>query len=144
MRLRLLVLVLMAAVCSHPLVAQQQDARAPEVLRGKITDDSAHAVIGATVMITRGPDRLTQQSLTDSSGRYSIRFAEGTGDYLVYVTAAGFKPVRRRVTRQTTEREFTADFAMERDVALLAAMSVTADKPVRASSAVNPSQLETG
>ena len=36
-----------------------------DVVRGRVTDDSARAVIGATVMITRGPDRLTQQATTD-------------------------------------------------------------------------------
>ncbi len=95
-------------------------------------------------MVTRGPDRLTQQGITDSTGHYLVSFAEGTGDYLVYVTAAGLKPVRRRVSRQTTEHEFTADFAMERDVALLAAMKVTADKPERATNVANPFQVEPG
>jgi hypothetical protein len=43
---------------------------APDVVRGRVTDDSARAVVGATVMITRGPDRLTQQAVTDSTGAY--------------------------------------------------------------------------
>ena len=46
----------------------------PDVVRGRVTDDSARAVAGATVMITRGPDRLTQQTTTDSSGAFSSRF----------------------------------------------------------------------
>src|SRR3954453_22419720 len=86
-------LLMLAAPIAH---AQS----APDVVRGRVTDDSAHAVVGATVMITRGPDRLTQQAVTDSTGAYRSRFEEGTGDYLVYVAVAGFKPVRRRVQRQ--------------------------------------------
>ena len=62
-----------------------------------MTDDSAHALAGATVMVTRGPDRLTQQTATDSSGAFSSRFEQGTGDYLVYVHATGFKPARSRL-----------------------------------------------
>ncbi|MEP6989503.1 MAG: carboxypeptidase-like regulatory domain-containing protein, partial [bacterium] len=131
---------LMLCAWLAPLAAAQQ---VPEVIRGRITDDSSHALV-ATIMVTRGPDRLTQQGASDSTGRYSVRFAEGTGDYLVYVSATGFKPSRRRVQRQATEHEFVADFALQRDVALLAAVKVTADKPVRASNSVDPATPEPG
>ncbi|MEO8621655.1 MAG: carboxypeptidase-like regulatory domain-containing protein [bacterium] len=114
-----------------------------EVIRGRITDDSSHALV-ATVMVTRGPDRLTQQAASDSAGNYSTRFEQGTGDYLVYVSATGFKPSRRRVQRQAAEHEFVVDFKMERDIALLAAVKVTADKPVRASNNVSATSPEPG
>ena len=110
----------------------------PDVVRGRVTDDSARAVIAATVMITRGPDRLTQQTTTDSTGAYSSRFEQGTGDYLVYVNATGFKAERRRVQRQGTERELVADFKLARDLAPLAAVKVTAARPERASNQVRP------
>src|SRR5687767_3273165 len=96
--------------------AGAQEASAPDVIRGRVTDDSARALI-ATVMITRGPDRLVQTDTTDSAGNYRIRFEQGTGDYLVYVTAPGFKSARRRVQRQTTETELVADFTLTSDVA---------------------------
>src|SRR5258706_10575972 len=86
----------------------------------------------------------SQQTTTDSAGRYLVRFKQGTGDYLVYVTAAGFKAARRRVTRQTNEHEFVADFSLTRDVALLDTMKVTADKAVRARNDVGPMVLEPG
>jgi hypothetical protein len=123
-------------------VAQSQSA--PDVVRGRVTDDSAHAVVGATVMITRGPDRLTQQATTDSTGSYRSRFEEGTGDYLVYVSATGFKPMRKRVQRQGDERELVADFALARDLTVLAAVKVTAARPERASNQVRPSDPEPG
>jgi hypothetical protein len=127
-------------VAVNPAAAQQTSA---EVIRGRVTDDSAHAVI-ATVMVTRGPDRLTQQAATDSSGHFRVRFEEGTGDYLVYVSAPGFKSARRRVQRQGSESELIADFVLERDVALLATMRVSAQRPVRAVNPINPPQLEPG
>ncbi|HEX7940446.1 MAG TPA: carboxypeptidase-like regulatory domain-containing protein, partial [Gemmatimonadaceae bacterium] len=117
---------------------------APDVVRGRVTDDSAHAVVGATVMITRGPDRLTQQATTDSTGAYRSRFEEGTGDYLVYVAVTGFKPVRRRVQRQGEERELVADLTLARDLTVLAAVKVTATRPERASNDVRPSDPEPG
>ncbi|HVF40300.1 MAG TPA: carboxypeptidase-like regulatory domain-containing protein [Gemmatimonadaceae bacterium] len=122
------------------VVAQQGPA---EIIRGRVTDDSARALV-ATVMVTRGPDRLTLQDTTDANGNYSIRFEQGTGDYLVYVTATGFKAARRRVQREGTETEFVANFSLTSDVAQLEAVRVSARRPVRASNNVTPTQLEPG
>jgi hypothetical protein len=139
-----LTLVLLCALTfGASVLAAQQPPAAPDLIRGRVTDDSAHAIV-TTVLVTRGPDRLTQQTTTDSAGYYRLRFDPGTGDYLVYVSAPGFKAARRRVTRETTEHELVANFSLARDLATLAAVKVTADKPVRASNSINPSQLETG
>ena len=135
-----------AAACALGCIIVRPTAAAQsvsEVIRGRITDDSSRG-LAATIMVTRGPDRLTQQTTSDSAGAYSVRFEQGTGDYLVYVSATGFKPARRRVTRATTEHEFVADFSLSRDVALLAAQTVTADSAVRASNEVQPRDLEPG
>src|SRR5215217_4188900 len=109
----------------------------PETIKGRIIDDSSHAVV-ASIMVTRGPDRLTQQTTSDSSGNYSTRFEQGTGDYLVYVSAPGFKPARRRVQRQSNETELIANFSLARDVATLEAVKVSATRPVRASNPITP------
>jgi hypothetical protein len=115
-----------------------------DVVRGRVTDDSARAVKGATIMITRGPDRLTQQATTDSTGAFSSRFDPGTGDYLVYVSVTGFKAERRRVQRQGTEHELVADFKLARDLTVLAAVKVTAARPERASNTVRANEPEPG
>ncbi|MBX9929138.1 MAG: carboxypeptidase-like regulatory domain-containing protein [Gemmatimonadaceae bacterium] len=115
-----------------------------ETIRGTVRSDSGRVIAAANVIITRGPDRLVKQTLTDSTGKYAITFDTGTGDYLVSVSAAGFKAVRRRVERVADERTLTADFQLSSDIASLAAVRVTAAKPVRASSAANPYNLETG
>ncbi len=111
-------------------------AQAADIVRGRVIDDSARAVVGAAVNITRGPDRLVLSTITDSAGRYSRRFEPGTGDYLVHVSYLGFRPARRRVERVATERELVADFTLGRDMALLAAVQVNANRPVRAQAQV--------
>ena len=133
--------LLIAIVSLARPVAAQSEA---DVVRGRVTDDSSRAVAGATVMITRGPDRLTQQATTDSAGGFSSRFEQGTGDYLVYVSATGFKTERRRVQRQGTERELVANITLARDLTVLAAVKVTAARPERASNAVRPTDPEPG
>jgi hypothetical protein len=128
------------ALAPHTAAAQQT----ADVVRGRVTDDSARAVAAATVIVTRGPDRLVQQSTTDSSGAFTLRFDPGTGDYLVYISAPGFSSVRRRVQRAGDEHDLVANFILRRDLALLAAVNVRAAKPVRATNSVNPFQTETG
>jgi hypothetical protein len=133
--------ILLSPWAARTLHAQQSE---PDVIRGKVTDDSSHALV-AKVMITRGPDRLTQEATTDSSGNFRIRFEQGTGDYLVYVSAPGFSSARRRVQRVSDERELVANFVMPRAVvATLDAVRIQGQRPVRANNPIAPTQLETG
>ena len=124
--------------------AARAHATVPEVIRGRVSNDSTGPIVGASVIITRGPDRLVQQTITDSTGSFRVRFEQGTGDYLVFVSATGFKSARRRVQRQDVEHEFVADFVLARDAAMLDAIKVTAEKPVRATNPIRPQTPETG
>jgi len=136
---------LFSAIVAVVLASSRLDAQsAADVVRGHITSDSGKTIVGATVVVTRGPDRLSQNTTTDSAGNYSVRFDPGTGDYLVYVAYTGLRSARRRVQRQGTEHELVANFVLAVDVALLAAQKVTADRPVKASNVVSPTQPETG
>lgn len=127
------------------LAAGAVRAQGADIVRGRVLDDSSRALVGASVVITRGPDRLVQSTVTDSTGRYSSRFEQGTGDYLVNVSSLGFRTARRRIQRLGSERELVADFTMGRDLAMLAAVKVVAAKPVRASATIaSPYQAETG
>jgi len=133
------VLALTIAACS---VAAAQGVT--ENISGRVTDDSAHAVAGATVFVTRGPDRLLKQTTTDSAGRYRVSFENGTGDYLVAVSGVGLKSARRRVQRSGAETELIADFVLAHDQSTLAAVKVTAEKPERAQNNVSPFGAEPG
>lgn len=123
-------------------VSPAQDSS--DVVRGRVMGDSGRVLPLATVIITRGPDRLTQQTFTDSTGRYNVKFDVGTGDYLVYVSSMGFKSERRRILRQAAERELVADFTLARDLAVLATVKVTAVKPVRANNRISTTAPEIG
>ena len=132
--------VLLIAVATSPLSAQS----VTDIIRGRVTTDSSRTVAGASVFVTRGPDRAFKQTTTDSAGRYAITFENGTGDYLVAVSSVGLKSARRRVQRQNSERELVADFVLATDVSTLAAVKVTAAKPERADTRIDPMTLETG
>ena len=140
MSLRQLFFATATAVFASTAAAQQT----ADVLRGKVVNDSGKVIAGATIIVTRGPDRATQQVTSDSLGNWTVRFDPGTGDYLVYISAPGLKAARRRVQREQTERELVANFTLSTDVEQLAAMRTTAVRPVRASNPITPTSGETG
>ncbi len=74
------------------LAAQQAD-----VVRGRVTDDSGHAVSGADVVLTRAYDLQTFDTTTDADGRYRMTIANGRQDYLLFVSKPGFKPYQKRI-----------------------------------------------
>ncbi len=116
----------------------------PDVVRGRVTDDSSHAIAEAAVIVTRGPDRLVQHDSTDATGAFSLKFDPGTGDYLVFISATGYASVRRRVQREGTEHELVANFILKPDLTKLATVNVKASKPVRATNNVSGYNPETG
>jgi hypothetical protein len=126
------------------LAAQIGQPGPAETVRGHIASDSARPIVAATVIVTRGPDRLTERTTTDSAGNFSVHFDPGTGDYLVYAAATGYKSARRRVQRQGSEREIIANFTLFVDLTILAATKVTAPKAVRANNPVGPMQPDPG
>lgn len=92
--------VLFLAILAIPASAQSSR----ETVEG-VVSSPVGVVVAATVHVTRGPDRLTIQTATDSLGHFATVFAPGTGDYLVHVAALGFQPLRVRVVRANrTER----------------------------------------
>ena len=101
MRLRIVVMFLALPLV---LVAVRVDAQVRrEVISGRVSVDSNRSVVGATVSVTRAPDRALFQVLTDTAGRFRLVIDSGTGDYLVHVSARSSDarpPFRKRVTRE--------------------------------------------
>lgn len=116
----------LSAFCSRDVGAQS----APDTLRGTVTTDSGAAIPRALVIATRAPDRAYLTDTTDAQGNYQIVFAEGTGDYLVHASAVGRKTARKRVTRVSSEREFTVDFVLVSAVQTLTTVTVSASRPI--------------
>jgi hypothetical protein len=80
------------------------------------------------VSATRAPDRAFLQATTDSTGRFAIHFTEGTGDYLIHVSAIGYKTFRQRLTRAPGDTALSIDVKLSPAVTQLAAVKVQARK----------------
>src|SRR5581483_1067954 len=74
--------------------AQQAPPALParhDIVRGRVASDSGVPIRGADVIITQTSDAATQAVQTDAGGAYRTDWPQGTGDYAVSVTAAGYK-----------------------------------------------------
>jgi len=106
-----------------------------DVIRGRVTTDSGVVLSGAAVIVTRAPDRASFQGTTDQQGNYRILIPDGTGDYLVHISALGRNAFRKRVTRTGTDSVFVVDAKLAASVQTLGPVTVqaTTPKPVRGS-----------
>ncbi len=101
-----------------------------DVIRGTVTSDSGHALAGADVIVTMAPDRTSQATKTGADGKYEIDFAQGTGDYLVHISALNLETFRKRVTRTGSDSVFVVDakLAPAKEVQKLAVVTVKGKK----------------
>src|SRR6185312_2725298 len=106
------VILITLGLCRSSLAQTPVSQRRAEIIRGRVMNDSGRALPGITVVATMAPDRYFRQAISDSAGRYQIRFEAGTGDYLVYAAHTGYRAFRRRVTLGPTA-EITVDIRLQ-------------------------------
>ncbi|MDE3127616.1 MAG: carboxypeptidase regulatory-like domain-containing protein, partial [Gemmatimonadota bacterium] len=87
-------------------------AQRTDVIRGRVTDDSARPLGGADVVATRAYDLQTFTATTDGAGRYRLVIADGRQDYLLFVSKPGFKPFNKRVQPPPGDTVITADVVL--------------------------------
>lgn len=102
---------------------------------GQVVTARAAPVAGATVTLTRAPDRAMFTQVTDRSGKFDILVDSGTGDYLLHVSvdvALGLAPVLQRVRRLGSGDTLLAVTVVlrSRPPQALPTATVKADRPV--------------
>lgn len=101
-----------AAAAMHAQGASTPAAPRHEIIRGTVRRPGGAPFDSVDVIATRAPDRAFKSAKTDRDGRYTIDWPDGTGDYLVHVSAPGYPAVRRRVTRAGADTVFAVDVTL--------------------------------
>ena len=110
-----------------PLRAQSRH----EIVRGRVIADSGRAVVAAQVVVFRVQDSAFKSTSSDTSGRWSVDWPNGTGAYRVAISAPGFAPIALSVSRQTPDSVIVADVRLTRVAPRqLAAVVSRAPRPV--------------
>ncbi len=101
----------------------------PDVIRGRVTTDSNVALGGASIIVTRAPDRAIFNTTSAADGAYQIVIPNGTGDYLVNISLLGRQSFRKRVTRTGADTDFVVDARLPLAAQQLAPVTVQATSP---------------
>ena len=110
-----------------PALARAQTRH--EIIRGRVTGDSARAVRGADVIATRASDRASKTATTDATGRYAIDWPDGTGDYALSVSASGYQSAGLHLVRSGADSVLVADVRLA-PIARLGPVVSRATRPV--------------
>ena len=109
------------------MVASQATAQQVDVIRGVIAGPDNAPIENANVTATSVAGGVNRTARTDKSGRFTITFPGGEGDYFVNVTAIGFAPRRFEVKRTADQDILVADARLQRMV-LLDTMRAVAER----------------
>ena len=114
-------LVLLLALLPVALGAQGLD-----VIRGQVTNPEQQPIENANVTATSVSGGVNRTARTDRSGRFTITFPGGEGDYFVTFTAIGYAPRRFEVRRTADQEILVADAQLQRVTLLDTARAVAA------------------
>ena len=116
-----------ALIClGFPLWPQYAAAQQVDVIRGRITGTENEPLDNVAVVVTSISGNVNRTARTDRSGRFTVTFPGGDGDYLVTVTALGYTVKRFQLKRGADEDILIADAKLSKVGAVLDAVKVTA------------------
>ena len=107
-------------------------AQSVDVIRGKVVGDDSVAIAGARITAVSLSGNVSRRALSDNSGRFTITFPNGDGDYMVTVQAIGFSQKRFEVKRTADQEILIADARLSRAMTELEAVRVNAGDRTRA------------
>lgn len=120
-----------AAVALLFVLAGSLAAQTPQkhhVIQGRITSDSG-AVADADVIVTIAPTAETVLGKSDAAGNYHLAITNPTGEYIVNISALGYRPFRQRVTITAVDSTVTVNTKLARNVQQVAGVRVSATRP---------------
>ena len=118
----------LAAIFAHPLAAQGVD-----VIRGQVLGAEGQPLEDVKVTATSLSGNVNRSTRTDKSGRYTILFPGGEGDYFVEFSAIGYGARRFEVKRTVDQEILVADARLQRAAGVLDTVRVVGqrDRPER-------------
>lgn len=126
--LRLVALAL-AVLLSVP---SSGSAQGVDVIRGKVIGEDSVPIAGARIQAVSLSGNVARKAMSDNSGRFTITFPNGDGDYMVTVQAMGFSMKRFEVKRTADQEILIANAKLSRAMTELEAVRVTPGERTRA------------
>jgi hypothetical protein len=99
-----------------------------DVIRGRVTDPDAKPVQGVEVTAMSYHGQVTKTATTDKSGRFTIIYINGEGDYWLNFRKLGFVPKRFEIKKVGDEEVMLADARLSSAVVSLDGVTVSAER----------------
>jgi hypothetical protein len=99
-----------------------------DIIRGRVTDVESHPVQGVEVKASSYQGQVTKVATTDKSGRFTIIFINGEGDYWLEMRKLGFQLKRLEVKKVGDEEVMIADARLSSAIVALDAVTVTGQR----------------
>jgi hypothetical protein len=119
------VIALAFALLVHAAGARAQGV---DVIRGQVTGPDDAPIENANVTATSVSGNVNRYARTDRSGRFTITFPGGEGDYFMGFTAIGFTPRRFEIKRTADQEILVADAKLQRAAPMLDTVRVAAER----------------
>jgi hypothetical protein len=120
--------VSIAATLANACLAQAAFAQQTDIIRGRVTAPDSAPLQGVNVRATSYQGSVVKTATTDKSGRFTIIFINGEGDYWLDFTKLGFAPKRFEIKKVGDEEVMFADTRMASTIATLDAMNVVGQR----------------
>jgi hypothetical protein len=104
-------------------------AQRPHVISGRVTSDSGAAIASADVIVTVAPSAETVLGKTDAAGAYRLVIPNPTGEYILNISALGFRAFRQRVTIPSPDTAAVVNAKLATSVQQVAGVRVQAARP---------------
>ncbi len=124
-RLRSALLLALLVLLAAPRVSNAQGV---DVIRGQVTGPDDVPLENANVTATSVSGGVNRYARTDRSGRFTITFPGGEGDYFMNYTSIGFVPKRFEIKRTADQEILVADAKLQRAAPMLDTVRVAADR----------------
>lgn len=104
--------------------ASAQIGSSTDIVTGVVKREANTPVEGAQVEVTSLESNITRRARTNASGRFTVLFPDGGGQYRVRVRALGLAPQEVMVVRQSDEDRLVAEIHMSATPTQIAGVTV--------------------
>jgi len=134
-------LLLLLALLLGTIAAASASAQNVDVIRGRVSGTDDAPLENVAVVATSISGNVNRAARTDRSGRFTITFPGGDGDYLITMNILGYASRRFEVKRVADEEFLLADAKLTKVGAVLDQVKVTAARDKVARSDIPPPDI---
>ena len=122
---------LLAFALLSPSIARAQMGASTDIITGTVIRAETNTPLeGATVEVTSIESNVTRRARTNASGKFTVLFPDGGGQYRVITRSLGLAPSTVMVARQADEDRLMVTIRMTTNPTVLAAVTVQARQNV--------------